>query len=51
MTDEVTVTVWKENMLSKPECIGYCFIKASALALNKGCDDWYTLMIDTKTAG
>jgi len=51
LTDEVMIKIWKENMLTSVECIAFCVIKVSALVLNQGCDDWYTLYIDTKPCG
>ena len=50
-SDELSLRVWKENLIDKADCIGYCVLKMSSLILNKGGEQWYSLILDNGDVG
>ena len=44
------IEIWKDGRI-EDDLIGLCYIKMSALMLNKGGEDWFPLVFNNKPAG
>ena len=49
-SDEIVLRVWDQDLTSS-DAVGFTKIKMSSLIINKGVDDWFTIMFDNKPAG
>jgi Ca2+-dependent lipid-binding protein len=49
-SEEIVMRVWDQD-LTTSDAIGFTKIKMSSLIINKGVDDWFTIMFDNKPAG
>jgi Ca2+-dependent lipid-binding protein len=49
-SEEIVLRVWDQDMTSS-DAVGFTKIKMSSLIINKGVDDWFTIMFDNKPSG
>jgi Ca2+-dependent lipid-binding protein len=49
--DDIVFEVWTENIVTADEMIGQFRLKISALCVNKGVDDWWTVLYKDKDIG
>jgi Ca2+-dependent lipid-binding protein len=49
-SEEIVLRVWDQDLTSS-DAVGFTKIKMSSLIINRGTDDWFTIMFDNKPAG
>ena len=49
-TEEMVLRVWDQD-LTTSDAIGFTKVKMSSLMINRGIEDWFTIMFDNKPAG
>ena len=42
--------MWDQD-LTTSDAVGFCKVKVSSLMINKGIEDWFTILYDNKPAG